>query len=411
MSEAPRVLPGANDHEKLQALAKLTYKQQCVWFLNAFWETIPNIETEAEKLWKFVATCVELDIEFHDEGCGLDEMKAHVFLEKFNETLTVRELRAKLRSTGALEESERPKVVPITHFLLFKYNADWHVLVNASQGDNAEAIKKAQQMLDEVNAAFRESDEKHQQAAASLRAAEKSAAAAAAAEADAKAREADARSSQAAAEASADAAKAKENEAKEKENAAIEQEAPFKAAQEELEAALAEVKAQEDAYNGKIADCEKRSEEGGVVSRNKAKAELAQLQAEDPLPLSRAKITLEAARKRAEKTRAPFEAATKIAQEARAAATAAADSAAQAAQAASNARQAADAARAASEADKQAAAAAVEDAKRRVQEAEDYLQEIKNQPGCAYGALWWIDRELHDAKAYVPESKGGYRKK
>mmetsp|Transcript_86580 Transcript_86580/g.129826 ORF Transcript_86580/g.129826 Transcript_86580/m.129826 type:complete len:412 (-) Transcript_86580:10-1245(-) len=411
MSEAPRVLPGANDHEKLQALAKLTYKQQCVWFLNAFWETIPNIETEAEKLWKFVATCVELDIEFHDEGCGLDEMKAHVFLEKFNETLTVRELRAKLRSTGALEESERPKVVPITHFLLFKYNADWHVLVNASQGDNAEAIKKAQQMLDEVNAAFRESDEKHQQAAASLRAAEKSAAAAAAAEADAKAREADARSSQAAAEASADAAKAKENEAKEKENAAIEQEAPFKAAQEELEAALAEVKAQEDAYNGKIADCEKRSEEGGVVQRNKAKAELAQLQAEDPLPLSRAKITLEAARKRAEKTRAPFEAATKIAQEARAAATAAADSAAQAAQAASNARQAADAARAASEADKQAAAAAVEDAKRRVQEAEDYLQEIKNQPGCAYGALWWIDRELHDAKAYVPESKGGYRKK
>merc|ERR1711862_880366 len=98
----------------------------------------------------------------------------------------------------------------------------------------------------------------------------------------------------------ADAAKAKEDEA-------ITQEAPFKAAQEELEAALAEVKAQEDAYNGKIADCERRSEEGGVVSRNKAKAELAQLKAEDPLPLSRA-ITLEAAHKRAEKTRAPFEA-------------------------------------------------------------------------------------------------------
>jgi len=425
MSEAPRVLPGANDHEKLQALAKLTYKQQCVWFLNAFWETIPNIETEAEKLWKFVATCVELDIEFHDEGCGLDEMKAHVFLEKFNETLTVRELRAKLRSTGALEESERPKVVPITHFLLFKYNADWHVLVNASQGDNAEAIKKAQQMLDEVNAAFRESDEKHQQAAASLRAAEKSAAAAAAAEADAKAREADARSSQAAAEASADAAKAKENEAKEKENAAIEQEAPFKAAQEELEAALAELHKQESEYQGKIADCEARSEQGGVVQRNKAKAELAQLQAEDPLPLSRAKITLEAARKRAEKTRAPFEAATKLAQEARAAATEsanaaaadaqsaknAADAAAKSAEAATVARQAADAARAESEKDKQAAQAAVEDAKKRVQEAEDYLEEIKSQPGCANGALWWIDRELHDAKAYVPESKGGYRKK
>merc|ERR1711879_555469 len=119
----------------------------------------------------------------------------------------------------------------------------------------------------------------------------------------------------------------------------ITQEAPFKAAQEELEAALAEVKAQEDAYNGKIADCEKRSEEGGVVSRNKAKAELAQLQAEDPLPLSRAKITLEAARKRAEKPRAPFEAATKVAQEARAAATEAANAAANAADEAKQAAQ------------------------------------------------------------------------
>ena len=52
-----------------------------------------------------------------------------MFLEKFNETLTVRELRAKLRSTGALEEKERPKVVPLIHYLLFKHNVDWHVLV------------------------------------------------------------------------------------------------------------------------------------------------------------------------------------------------------------------------------------------------------------------------------------------
>ena len=56
---------------------------------------------------------------------------------------------------------------------------------------------------------------------------------------------------------------------------------------------------------------------GGVVSRNKAKNELAQLKAEDPLPLRKARITLEAALKRAEKTRAPFEAATKVAEDAR----------------------------------------------------------------------------------------------
>merc|ERR1712137_1261960 len=301
MPEAPQVLPGANDHEKLQALAKLTYKQQAVWFLNAFWDTI---ESDAEKLWKYVHTCADLDCQDHEDGCGLDEVNAHRFLEVYGETLTVRELRTKLRSTGALEESERPKVVPLTHYLLFRYNVDWHVLVNASQGDNSNEIRKAQAMLNEVQAAFRESDEKHQHAAAKFREAEKSAKEAAAREADAKS--------------TAAAAKAKEDDAKAKEAAAIEQEAPFKAAQEEVEAALAEVNKQESEYQGKIQDCERRSEEGGVVQRNKAKAELAQLKAEDPLPLSRAKITLEAARKRAEKTRAPFEAATKIAEAARA---------------------------------------------------------------------------------------------
>merc|ERR1712063_56368 len=78
-------------------------------------------------------------------------------------------------------------------------------------------------------------------------------------------------------------------------------EAEAKAAQQELEAALAEVKAQEDAYNQKKADLELKSTQGGVVSQNKAKAELSQHLAEDPLPLRRAKITQEAAVKKAER--------------------------------------------------------------------------------------------------------------
>merc|ERR1711974_325479 len=69
-------------------------------------------------------------------------------------------------------------------------------------------------------------------------------------------------------------------------------EAPFKAAQEELEEALAVGHKEEEEYNGKIADCEKRAETGGVVQKNKAKAELAQLKAEDPLPFERQKLLL-----------------------------------------------------------------------------------------------------------------------
>ena len=52
----------------------------------------------------------------------VDELRAHVFLEKFDETLTVREMRAKLRETGAIGENERPTIVPLTHYLLFRYN-------------------------------------------------------------------------------------------------------------------------------------------------------------------------------------------------------------------------------------------------------------------------------------------------
>merc|ERR1712137_986772 len=211
-----------------------------------------------------------------------------------------------------------------------------------------------------------------------------------------------------------------------RENEARQAEAPFKAAQDEVLSALAEVKKQEDEYNGKIADCERRSTQGGVVQQNKAKAELAQLKAEDPLPLSRAKITLEAAEKRASKARAPFEAATKIAEEARQAATAAANAASQAAAQASQARQAATAAAdAASQAREQASQArqvaeqarqrsqdakAADAAAQRLEEAEAYLAEVKSKPGVSYGSLWWIDRELYEQKKYLPTSRGGIAK-
>jgi len=49
-------------------------------------------------------------------------------------------------------------------------------------------------------------------------------------------------------------------------------------------------------------------------------------------------------------------------------------------------------------------------ARAKVDEAEAFLQEVKSKPGNAQGALWWIERGLHEAKAFLPERKGGYRK-
>eukprot|EP01094_Clydonella_sp_ATCC50884_P027026 TRINITY_DN75_c0_g2_i5.p1 TRINITY_DN75_c0_g2~~TRINITY_DN75_c0_g2_i5.p1 ORF type:complete len:450 (+),score=206.45 TRINITY_DN75_c0_g2_i5:134-1351(+) len=396
------------DNEKLTQLCAKSYKAQAIWFLNAFWEE--NGEQIAERLWEYVIKCGELDIQKHGDGNGLDEMQAHVFLESFNETLTVRELRTSLRSTGAIGEKERPKLVPITHYLLFKWNADWHVLVNASQGDNKAELEEAQRLLDECAAKFQESEARASEARTALNAAISSENAAKAREDEAKAAEADAIAKEA-------SAKAAEAEAVQREAEAREAEAPFKAATDELEKALADVKAEEDAYNGKIDDCKRRAETGGVVQRNKAKNELAQLEGEDPLPLRRAKITLEAAKKKADKARAPFEAATAEAESARAAATASAQAASAsraeataAAEQASEARAAAQAARQRSEEAAAAAAEALAQAEAAMKEAEDYLEEVKAKPGVAYGAIWWMERELHEQKKFMPESKGGIRR-
>jgi len=328
-------LPGANDDAKLDALSNLTYKEQAVWFLNAFWNTFA--EKEAENIWAYVHHCNDLDLQDHENGHQLDEMMAHRFLELIHSTLTVREMREGLRAVGIT----KVKYVPLTNFLIFKFKVDWHKLVHAAQGDNQEEVEKAQQMLNEVMKALEE--------------VKASAAAAAKAEV-----------------ASINA-----------KNAAVEAKNESIKAKEELEVALKALHAEEEAYNKKKEELERKSKEGGVVSRNKAANELAQLLAEDPLPLRRAKITQEAAVKKAER-------ATK----------AAAEAVDRAAEAVERSRQA-----------KIEAEKAVDDAVAQVAEAEAYLEEVKSKPGSAAGALWWIDREIHEQKKYLPTSKGGISKK
>ena len=343
-------LSGANDADKLKELATYNYKGQAIWFLNAFWN---KYEQEGELLWNYVAKFAEFDLQNGANGCELDELNAHRFLEFFNETQTVREMRDSLRSTGAIGDKVRH--VPLIHHLIYRYKVDFHALVNASQGDNKAEIEEAQRKLAAVQEAFRQSEARANEAAAAL-------AAAKAQEQEAAAREADARNAAAAAA----------------------------AAKAELEVALADLKAQEDAYNAKKLDLEKKSQEGGVVSRNKAANELAQLLAEDPLPLRRAKITQEAAVKKAERTRLEAEAAAESAAQAKRNAAAAAAESARA---------------------KEAAEAAVDEAAAKVGEAEEFLQEVKRKPGQAQGAIWWLERELYEQRKFLPVSRGGIAKK
>jgi len=329
-------LEGANDREKLTTLCKKTYKEQAIWFLNASWET--SGQGSAEDLWKYVHKANELDLQKKNAGSEFDELNMHRFLESFKNERTVKELRDELRKVGV----DNFKFIPLTMFLIWHYRFDWHKLVHASQGDNAAAIAKASAMLEHSQAACDEALRLANEATASEKAAKARAAEAEKAEAD------------------------------------------LKKADDELAAALAELKAQEDAFNNKTEDLKRKSEEGSTVQRNKAANELAQHLASDPLPLRKAKTTTEAAKRKAEKARAPFAEATAKAQ-------AAADAA---------------------EAARQAAEDAVEEARRQVQEAEDYLEEQKRTVAAAgQGTLWWLDRELQEQKKYMPQSKGGIVKK
>jgi len=407
--------------------------------LNAVWEV--DVQGKAgseyaENIWDYVTKACVID-NAKESGNALDELEAHRFLEAFDEAHTVLQMRSALRKTGALGQNERPKEVPLTHFLLDKYETDWHKLVNAPQGDNSAQIAEAQDKLQAVQDAFDASSRADAEAAAALRSAlskeneaKESEASAIAAEDAAKAREADAIAAENAAKAREADAIAAEDAAKAREAEAVEAEAPFKVAQAEVTAALAEVKAQEEAYNSKTEALKKQSEEGGVVTRNRAKVQLDAHLAEDPLPLRKAKITLEAAEKRANKARAPFQAATEVASEARSKAEAARGEAEAARQVAEGARaeasaareaaaaaraiavsnrEAAQAARQEAEAAKARAEAAVQAAIQAVAEAEAFLDEVKKNPGSGQGALWYIDRELYEKKKYMPVSKGGIR--
>jgi len=102
----------------------------------------------------------------------------------------------------------------------------------------------------------------------------------------------------------------------------------------------------------------KRSEDQnlGVVQRNKASNELSQLKAQDPLPLRQAKITTEAAERKADKARAPFKEAREYAE-------------------------------------------------REFDIAEAKLQEVMSKGTVAHGQIWWLNKELQEAKKFLPKNK------
>jgi len=291
-----------SEAEKFREFTSTHYIDQAKAFLNAYWH---DVEGDAEYVWEWTHQFIALDVEKGKEGCDLDEFNAHRFLEKLGETKTIRDLRDELREI----DMDFNKRMAIIEYLLYRYKKTISDFVRRPQGGNSEEIAHAQHNLEVAQAALEE-------------------------------------------------AKVAAEKATRQHELSLQAEA-------ELKQALSELHAQEEAYNNKKMALERKSEDSnlGVVQRNKAKNELAQHLSEDPLPLRRAKLTTEAATKKAEKARIAAEEAAQIADE------------------------------------------KLRDCEAKFDEAQQYLEEIRSRSGGGEGALWWIDRELKEARKYMPKRK------
>jgi chromosome segregation ATPase len=357
--------------EAFGKIADLPHSKQAIWYLNGFWEDDEKGDALGEELWGYVEQFQTLEndgpvIKFkgkkakeqkaYVEGCDLDPHKSHRFLEKVGETLTVVALRKKLETI----DIDKNKRMALSEYLLFKFGKTPQELIEAPQGTDQAGIQKAQAKMDEVNAQLAEVQGNLAQVEEQT--------------AEVKAKLEDVKTK---------LASQKEQEAAN--NAALEALGKAKA---ELEAAVAELKKEEEAFATRKAELEKKKEDQslGVVKRNKASNELAQMLAEDPLPLRKAKITQGAALKRTEK-------AEKKANKAKVALEAAIKESEQAQ-------------KELEEAEKELAASKEEleksivELEKQMQEAQEELEECKKRGGVAHGAIWWMEKELKEARKY-----------
>jgi len=312
------------------------------------------------------------------EGNSLDELFSHKYLEKIGRTLSVVAFRTEFRKIDVNFD----KRMAMIEYLLFEHHRSVAELMDKPQGDNSKELDEATAQLTAVQTALSELQEKNEQQKVLVAA-------------------------QHTAETAAKASLEASIEAKAKAEAALESqkqaEAGVRKAEAELAAAVADLKRQEDEHKAKVDGLEAKAHDSalGIVARNKAANEVAQLKEKDPLPLRKAKITQEAALHAVEKERKAAEAATEKATQVSAkAAEAKADAETKAKQA--------EAARLESEEQARQIEAAVADTLQKFEAAKAYVEEMKKKSGSRQGSIWWLSRDLQEAGKYMPKQSGGF---
>jgi len=166
--------------EEWKELVNMTHTEQGIWFLNGFWD---EVEEDKEDIWNMVHTMIEIECGEPKlygrkkwegkEGCELDQFQAHQFLEKFGETLTVKELSAQLNKI----DIDNNKKMCMTEYLTFKYQKDGPSVVMSPQGGgDPEEFKRGKQAFkaaQEAHAKAMTLNEEAKEALAALEAEEK----------------------------------------------------------------------------------------------------------------------------------------------------------------------------------------------------------------------------------------------
>jgi len=321
--------------KEFNIVTQSTYKQQAVFFLNAYWPEYQkkekNFDDFPERVWKFWQRFLDTDKtqweEVHKkiwkqgwtEGNSLDEFFSHKYLESLDKTLTAIAFRNEFRKIDVNFD----KRMALVEFLLFEFKRPVQELMKRPQGDNQEEIMAAQAALESVQKALADLQVKLEAQKAALEA---------------------------------------QKEAEEK----------VKKAEAELKLAVDDLQKQEEDYKRQVDTLDHKSKDTsiGAVQRNKAANELAQLKEKDPLPLRKAKITQEAALRAVQVQRKAAEEAT-----------------------------------ARCEKEKLLVEQAVEDANKKLAKAQDTLDEVSRKGGGGQGSLWFIQREIDEAKSFLPGGK------
>lgn len=153
--------------EEWKTLVGESHTDQAIWFLNGFWD---DCEDDAEKVWEMVHLMIEIDVGKpklygtkkweEKEGCDLNQFKAHQFLEKIGETLTVKELGEVLKKID-IDNNRR---MCITEYLVYKYGKNGKDTVNSPQGGgDPEEFKKGKALFNQAKDALNEAIRQQQE--------------------------------------------------------------------------------------------------------------------------------------------------------------------------------------------------------------------------------------------------------